>query len=155
MPLGRLPSSSSLPNRSARPFSRAAPSVPTDPVARIKAKASMETVQKAPSRLEHLRQELQANQESAKSAAHVGVVQRPMNQHVVQRPTEQNLSHLTDKKREEVLGPSTSVARLGAEDAQDALSRGTSVARLGQDAEPSHTTSVARLDPKKGIGDLN
>lgn len=152
MPLGRLPSSN--PARRV-PRLPSAAAMPVDPVARIKAKAQGDAIQKPASRLEHLRQELHADQDIAKSAAHVGVVQRPMNQNVVQRPTEQSLSHLTDKRREDVLGPGTSVARLGKEDVLDGSVTGTSVARLGQEPETSQATSVARLDPRKDVGDLN
>lgn len=129
--------------------------VSADPVARLKSKLQPEA--SAPSRLDKLHAELHASQDIAKSAAHTGVVERPMNQRVVARPQEQNISHLTDRRREEVLGPSTSVARLGSDaaDIQRDGAKGTSVARLGTEDASSQASSVARLNKTGSVGDLN
>ncbi|MCC7357506.1 hypothetical protein IT408_03300 [Candidatus Uhrbacteria bacterium] len=153
----RIPSgSASLPQRNQRiPMGRGSSSAlqKSDPVARLKSK--LQTDKPAiPSRLEALHQKLRASQDIAKSAAHEGVVKRPMNQHVVERPTEKNLSVLPDKHRDDVIGPGTSVARIGQKEASDMTVRGTSVARLGIESIDGKTNSVARLDTKGHIGDL-
>ncbi len=155
MPLRSLPSSSGLPQRNPRIPMRGAPPAakPTDPVARLKSRLQTDTPT-PPSRLEALHQELRASQDTAKSAAHVGVVERPMNQQVVTRPTDQQLSAIPEKRRDEILGPGTSVARLGQVEANDMSTRGTSVARLGTENLDGKTGSVARLNTKGQIGDL-
>lgn len=155
MPLRSLPSASGLPQKNPRLAMRGVtpPAKPADPVARLKSKLQTDKPT-APSRLDTLHQELHALQDTAKSAAHAGVVERPMNQQVVSRPTERQLSAIPDKRRDDILGPGTSVARLGQVEATDMSTRGTSVARLGIEEVGGKTGSVARLNTKGQIGDL-
>lgn len=117
-----------------------------------------------------IKEAMQAARTTAKSAAHQGVVARPM---------DKNLSKILDQRRAQAAGPASSVARLGKEGesasnvaelgkeqltkAQEKMNEGpgTSVARLGKNLNDipleNLPPGIARPRPPSGsepTGDL-
>lgn len=113
------------------------------------------TPNRAEVRMAKLRDSMQAGKSTAKSAAHAGVVARPM---------DKNLSKILENRRAEMQSSASSVARLGKEDAgSSSVGRlgetpgeaATSVNRLGEAASGGSTaTSVGRLGEAGRVNDL-
>lgn len=101
------------------------------------------TPNRAEVRMAKLRDSMQAGKSTAKSAAHAGVVARPM---------DKNLSKILENRRTEMRGPSSSVARLGKEDAANPQGS-SSVGRLNE-TPGQGGTSVGRMGEAGRVNDL-
>jgi len=99
--------------------------------------ASNSPVVKADQRLTKIRESMHSAKTAATSAAHAGVVARPM---------EKNISKMLDQRRAQVQGRGTSVARLGT----DAMTNAT-----GPINSPSADTMTTAPNPSIGIGRFN
>lgn len=93
-------------------------------------------VSRADKRMAAIKASMQAAKTTAKSAAHTGVVARPM---------DKNLSKMLEQRRAQMKESGTSVARLGKE--VEPRQQGSSNAhRPGEETNDKNASSVARLD---------
>jgi len=119
---------------------------------KLPGKTDAPSLSKGDKRMAAIKESMQATKSTATSAAHQGVVARPM---------DKNLSKMLEQRRAQMQSRGTSVARLGKEEdegsssvkrlGEDQAQGATSVKRLGEDtgsAPSNHGTSIARLNKK-------